>query len=73
MMSNGVLYNQPIVPECSATDGPVYLINEMEVTHDQVDVSTLHCKCLFHLNPPYPMLRTFMYTMCTVLSLCVFL
>ena len=38
MMSSGVLYSQPIVPECSANDGPVYLVNEIEVSHEQVDV-----------------------------------
>ena len=33
------MYSQPVVPECSAVDGPVYLVRELVVGHDQVDVS----------------------------------
>ena len=39
MMSGGMMYSQPVVPECSAVDGPVYLVRELVVGHDQVEVS----------------------------------
>ena len=56
MMSSGVLYSQPIVPECSANDGPVYLVNEIEVSHEQVDVrgSTVCSYIILHVTVLLP-------------------
>ena len=42
-MSGGCMYSQPVIPECSAADGPVYLVRELIVGHDQVEVSNSVC------------------------------
>ena len=46
MMSGGAMYSQPVVPECSAVDGPVYLVRELVVGHDQVEVGDPHSALL---------------------------
>jgi len=38
MMSNGTLYCQPIIPACSAIDGPVYFTIDIPVNHAEVTV-----------------------------------
>ena len=45
-MSGGAMYSQPVVPECSAVDGPVYLVRELVVGHDQVEVGDPHSALL---------------------------
>ena len=43
MMSNGSLYCQPIIPACSAIDGPVYFTIDIPVNHAEV---TVMCVCV---------------------------
>ena len=42
MMSNGTMYCQPVIPACSATEGPVYFTIDIQVKHDEMAVS-LRC------------------------------
>jgi len=44
MMSNGTLYCQPIIPACSAIDGPVYFTIDIPVNHTEVTV--MHSACI---------------------------
>ena len=39
MMSNGTMYCQPVIPACSATDGPVYFTIDVQVKHPEMTVS----------------------------------
>ena len=39
MMSNGTMYCQPVIPACSATDGPVYFTIDIQVKHPEMAVS----------------------------------
>ena len=39
MMSNGTMYCQPIIPACSAIDGPVYFTIDIQVKHAEMTVS----------------------------------
>ena len=42
MMSNGTMYCQPVIPACSATEGPVYFTIDIQVKHSEMTVS-LRC------------------------------
>ncbi len=40
MMSTGHIYFQQVVPECGASDGPIYLTVELPVQHHNIKVMT---------------------------------
>ena len=39
MMSTGQIYFQPIIPECNASEGPVYFTIDFVVEHANIKVS----------------------------------
>ena len=41
MMSNGTMYCQPVIPACSATEGPVYFTIDVQVKHTEMAVSLI--------------------------------
>ena len=42
MMSNGTMYCQPVIPACSATEGPVYFTIDVQVKHTEMAVSLIY-------------------------------
>ena len=45
MMSTGQIYFQPIIPECNASEGPVYFTIDFVVEHANIKVS----RCNHHV------------------------
>lgn len=39
MVSTGEMYSQPLIPACSAADGPVYFTIDLPVTHSSIEVA----------------------------------